>query len=140
MIRSCYRCCCINEPVIFSHCVHKLGHRFHALLKVYSDCDDSVYLREDTTLVILTKLLLWVSRYNFTNLFQLQVLRTVGRSIHNFYRKHSRAKSGYLSTYVTDVHILLMCCVFSEMRSLNSVIIMCQDDWYLVKTSHQVSF
>ena len=34
---SCYRCCCVNEPVIFSHCVHlKLGHRFHALLKVCS--------------------------------------------------------------------------------------------------------
>ena len=38
MITSYYRCCCINEPVIFSHCVHlKLGHRFHALLKVCSD-------------------------------------------------------------------------------------------------------
>ena len=43
MIRSYYRCCCINEPVIFSHCVHlKLGHRFHALLKVCSDRDDIV--------------------------------------------------------------------------------------------------
>ena len=32
--RSYYRCFCINEPIIFSHCVHlKLGHRFHALLK-----------------------------------------------------------------------------------------------------------
>ena len=47
MIRSCYRCCCINEPVIFSHCVHlKLGHRFHALLKVCSDHDDIVPLIE----------------------------------------------------------------------------------------------
>ena len=45
MIRSYYRCCCINEPVYFSHCVHlKLGHRFHALLKVYSDRDDTVLL------------------------------------------------------------------------------------------------
>ena len=34
-------CCCINKPVIFSHCVHlKLGHRFHVLLKVCSDRDD----------------------------------------------------------------------------------------------------
>ena len=33
MIRSYYQYCCINEPVIFSHCVHlKLGRRFHALL------------------------------------------------------------------------------------------------------------
>ena len=32
MIRSYYRCCCINEPVIFSYCAQlKLGHRFHAL-------------------------------------------------------------------------------------------------------------
>ena len=46
MIRS-YRCCCINEPVMFSHCVHlKLGHRFHVLLKVCSDRDDSVPLTE----------------------------------------------------------------------------------------------
>ena len=43
MIRSYYRCCCINEP--FSHCVHlKLGHRFHALLKVCSDRDNTVPL------------------------------------------------------------------------------------------------
>ena len=43
MVRSCYHCCCIHEPVIFSHCVHlKLGHRFHALLKVCSDRDDIV--------------------------------------------------------------------------------------------------
>ena len=43
MIRSYYHCCCINEPVIFSHCVHiKLGHQFHALLKVCYDCDDIV--------------------------------------------------------------------------------------------------
>ena len=35
MIRSYYRCCCTNEPIIFINCVHlKLGHRFHALLKV----------------------------------------------------------------------------------------------------------
>ena len=41
MIRSFYCCCCINEPVIFSvH--HKLGQRFHALLKVCPDCDDTV--------------------------------------------------------------------------------------------------
>ena len=33
------------EPVIFSRCVHlKLGHRFHALLKVCSDRDDIVRL------------------------------------------------------------------------------------------------
>ena len=45
MIRSYYRCCCINEPVIFSHCVHfKLGHRFHALMRVCSDRDDTVPL------------------------------------------------------------------------------------------------
>ena len=45
MLRSHCRCCCINEPVIFSHCVHlKLGHRFHALLKVCSDGDDIVPL------------------------------------------------------------------------------------------------
>ena len=31
MMRSYCRCCCINEPVIFSHCVHlKRGHRIHA--------------------------------------------------------------------------------------------------------------
>ena len=56
MIRSYYRCCCINQPVIFSHCVHfKLGHRFHALLKVCSDRDDIAPL----TLLeqLLTKLL-----------------------------------------------------------------------------------
>ena len=42
MVRSYYRCCCINEPVIFSHCVHlKLGHWFLALLKVCSDRDDT---------------------------------------------------------------------------------------------------
>ena len=47
MIRSYYRCCCINEPVIFSHCVHlKLGHWFHAPWKVCSDCDDIVPLKE----------------------------------------------------------------------------------------------
>ena len=46
MIRSYYRCCRINEPVIFSHCVHlKLGHRFHDLLKVCSDRDDIVPLK-----------------------------------------------------------------------------------------------
>ena len=42
-----YRCCCLHEPVIFSHCIHltcKLGHRFHALLKECSDRDDSVPL------------------------------------------------------------------------------------------------
>ena len=45
MIRSYYRCCCINEPVIFSHCVHlKLGHRFHALLEACFDCNDIVPL------------------------------------------------------------------------------------------------
>ena len=45
MIRLYYRCCCINEPVIFNHCVNlKLGHRFHALLKVRSDRDDIVPL------------------------------------------------------------------------------------------------
>ena len=43
IIRSYYRCCCINEPVIFSQCVHlKLGRRFYALLKVCSDRDDIV--------------------------------------------------------------------------------------------------
>ena len=35
-------CCCIDEPVIFSHCVLKLGHQFHAMLKVCSDRDDIV--------------------------------------------------------------------------------------------------
>ena len=46
MTRSYYRCCCINGPVIISHCVHlKLGHRFHALLKVCSDRDDTVPLQ-----------------------------------------------------------------------------------------------
>ena len=46
MIRSYYRCCCINEPIFFSHCAHlKLGHRFHALLEVCSDRDDIVPLR-----------------------------------------------------------------------------------------------
>ena len=45
MIRSYYHCCCINEPVIFSHCVHfKRGQWFHALLKVCSDRDDIVPL------------------------------------------------------------------------------------------------
>ena len=43
MIWPYYRCCCINEPIIFSHCVYlKLGHRFHALLKVCSDSDNIV--------------------------------------------------------------------------------------------------
>ena len=44
-IRSYYHCCCINEPVIFSHCVYlklHVGHRFHALSKVCSDCDNTV--------------------------------------------------------------------------------------------------
>ena len=46
MIRLYYCCCCINEPVIFIHCVVlKLGHRFHALLKVCSDRDDTVPLK-----------------------------------------------------------------------------------------------
>ena len=45
IIRSYYRCCCINEPVIFSYSVHlKLGHWFHALLKVCSDHDDTAPL------------------------------------------------------------------------------------------------
>ena len=40
-----YHCCCINETVSFSHCVHlKLGHWFHALLKVCFDRDDTVPL------------------------------------------------------------------------------------------------
>ena len=44
-----YRCCCITEPVILSHCAHlKLWHRFHALLKVCSDCDDIVPLTEQS--------------------------------------------------------------------------------------------
>ena len=35
----------VNEPVIFSHRVHlKLGNRFHALLQVCSDRDNSVPL------------------------------------------------------------------------------------------------
>ena len=39
MIRSHCCCCC------FSHCVHiKLGHRFHALLKVCPDCNNIVPL------------------------------------------------------------------------------------------------
>ena len=42
MIWSYYRCCCINEPVIFSHL--KLGQQFYALLKVCSDHDDIVPL------------------------------------------------------------------------------------------------
>ena len=45
MIRSYYRCCCIIEQVIFSHCVHlKLEHQFHALLKVCSDHADTAPL------------------------------------------------------------------------------------------------
>ena len=41
MIRLYYCCCCINEPVIFSRCVQlKLGHQFHAMLKVCFDHDD----------------------------------------------------------------------------------------------------
>ena len=47
MIRSYYRCCCINEPVIFIHCVHlksTLEHWFHALLKVCFNRDDTVPL------------------------------------------------------------------------------------------------
>ena len=49
MMRSYYSCCCINEAVMVSHCVHlKLGHRFHALLKVCSDHDDIVPLRWGT--------------------------------------------------------------------------------------------
>ena len=48
MIRSCYQCCCINEPVTFSYCVHlKLGHRFHALLKLCCDHDNAVTLSMD---------------------------------------------------------------------------------------------
>ena len=36
-------CCSTNEPVIYSHYVHlKLGHRFHALLKVCSRHDNIV--------------------------------------------------------------------------------------------------
>ena len=45
MIRSYYHCCCINEPVIFSRCVHlKLGCRFHLLLTVCSGRNDIVPL------------------------------------------------------------------------------------------------
>ena len=43
-LRSYYHCCCKNEPVIFTRHVH-LKLLFHALLKVCSDCDDSVPLR-----------------------------------------------------------------------------------------------
>ena len=43
-----YRCCCINEAVLFGHCVHlELGHRFHALFKVCSDHDDIVSLSDN---------------------------------------------------------------------------------------------
>ena len=46
MITAYYHCYCINEPVIFSHCVHlKLGHGFHVLLKVCSDRDDTAPLK-----------------------------------------------------------------------------------------------
>ena len=55
-----YRCCYINEAVIFSDCVHlKLGYWFHALLKVYSDRDDTVPLnKEGLFLIILIKILI----------------------------------------------------------------------------------
>ena len=55
MIRLYYRCCCmhVNEPVIFSHCVHlKLGHRFHALLKVCTVRDDIVPLNTKCTCTV----------------------------------------------------------------------------------------
>ena len=53
MIKSYYRCCCINEPAIFGHCVHlKLGHRFHALLKVYSNLDNTSPLVRSLSIVI----------------------------------------------------------------------------------------
>ena len=45
MIRPYYCCCCITEPFIFRHCVHlNLGHRFHVLLKICFDHDDSILL------------------------------------------------------------------------------------------------
>ena len=44
-MRLYYHCCCIQEPVIFSHCVNlKLGHRFHVLLKVCSDSDTGPFI------------------------------------------------------------------------------------------------
>ena len=49
MIRSYYRCCSINEPVICIHSVLKLRHRFHALLKICSDRDDTAPLKEYKT-------------------------------------------------------------------------------------------
>ena len=42
MIRS--YCCCINEPVIFSHCVHFRTPIPYVLLKVCPDHDDIVPL------------------------------------------------------------------------------------------------
>ena len=36
----------VNEPVIFSHFAHLLGHWFHALVKICSDRDDIVPLRD----------------------------------------------------------------------------------------------
>ena len=39
------RCCCINEPVISSHCVHSIGHRFRALLIVCSDRGNDIVFK-----------------------------------------------------------------------------------------------
>ena len=45
---------------MFSHCVHlKLGHRFHALLEVCSDRDDTVPLTDK--IAYQNILLLWIS-------------------------------------------------------------------------------
>ena len=61
IIRSYYHCCCINEPVIFSQCVHlKLGHRFHALLK---DCSNREYILIETLSYFTT----FSSRNNYYN-------------------------------------------------------------------------
>ena len=78
MIRSYYRCCCIKEPAIFSHCVHfKLGCRFHALLKVCSDRDDIVTFSASRLIFFLTHFLLhmlflhcFVLFYKNLNLFR----------------------------------------------------------------------
>ena len=76
MIRSYYRCCCINAPVISSQCVHlKLGHGgFHALLKVCSDNDDTVSLSNyNICLLWFCKIVMKLNRHRVWIVLLLQV-------------------------------------------------------------------
>ena len=95
--------CCIhvhvNESVSFSHCVHlKVGQRFHALLKVCSDRDDTVPLNVhfNRPLCILTS--------QFAS-FRGKVRPFIGHMYARCAHMHSKAWHTYL--HVCAVHMYM---------------------------------